>query len=94
MKPRPGPRPEHHTDEREYTETEIQRLLAEDPRIAEQGITAVVRGDTVLLYGEVESAERRDHISELVAERFPGARIDCDIGVTRAGPPDGVEKLS
>lgn len=81
---------QHH----EYTETEIQRLLAEDPGIAEQGITVVVRGETLVLCGEVESVGRRDHIEQLVAERFPDVRIDCDIGVTRTHAPDEVEKLS
>ncbi|MGH3715260.1 MAG: hypothetical protein ACRDT4_17620 [Micromonosporaceae bacterium] len=78
---------------REYAETDIQRLLAEDPGVAEQGITVLVRGDTLVLCGEVESTERRSHIEELIAERFPDALIDSDIGVTRTNPPDGAEKL-
>jgi hypothetical protein len=78
----------------EYTESGIQRLLAEHPDIAEQGITAMIRGDTVLLCGEVESPERRRHIEQLLGERFPGVTIRSDIGVTRAGPPGGVEELT
>ncbi|MGH3648791.1 MAG: BON domain-containing protein [Micromonosporaceae bacterium] len=83
----------HHMQQREYTETELQQLLAEDPGIAEQGITVIVRGDTLVLCGEVESGERRDHIVQLVAERFPDARVESDIGVTRTQPPEEVEKL-
>lgn len=77
----------------EYTEEEIQRMLTEDPRIAEQGITTVVRGNTLILCGEVESAERRRHIEQLVAEQFPGARVECDIAVTRANAPEEAEEL-
>jgi hypothetical protein len=82
------------TGHSEYTEAEIQRLLTEDPAIAEQGITAVIRGDTVLLCGEVESAERRREIERLVAERFPGATVRSDIGVTRAAAPAEMEELT
>lgn len=77
----------------DYTEEQIQRLLTEDPRIAEQGIVTTVRGDVVVLCGEVESAERRQHIERLVAEQFPGARIQSDIAVTRAGVPEEAEEL-
>lgn len=77
----------------DYTEEQIQRLLTEDPRIAEQGIVTTVRGDVVVLCGEVESAERRRHIERLVAEQFPGARIQSDIAVTRAGVPEEAEEL-
>jgi len=77
----------------DYTEEQIQRMLAEDPRIAEQGILTTVRGDVVVLCGEVESPERRHQIELSVAERFPGARIHCDIAVTRAGAPEEAEEL-
>ncbi len=77
----------------DYTEEQIQRLLTEDPRVAEQGIVTTVRGDVVVLCGEVESTERRRQIERLVAEQFPGARIHCDIAVTRAGVPEEAEEL-
>lgn len=76
-----------------YTEEEIQRMLAEDPRIAEQGISTVVRGDTLILCGEVESVARREHIEDLVGAQFPGVRIQCDIAVTRAHAPSEAEEL-
>jgi len=42
----------------EYPEGEVQHLLAEDPRIAEQGIRVVRVDDGMVLVGEVESPDR------------------------------------
>ncbi|GIF52511.1 hypothetical protein DFJ67_0435 [Asanoa ferruginea] len=78
----------------DYTEAEVQRALAEDLGVAEQGIT-VVRADTgLVLGGEVESPHRRDEIVRLVHERFPGVAFAVDIGVTRAGAPTEAEELA
>jgi hypothetical protein len=77
----------------EYGESALHNLLAEDPRVADQGIR-VVRLDTgFALAGEVESEHRRDLILQLVAETFPDLRVQCDIGVTRVQEPSEVEKL-
>ena len=56
--PRRGrPRDEHSAGPPdEYVEAEIQRLLTEDPDVAEQGITVVRREHGLVLTGEVESA--------------------------------------
>jgi len=77
----------------EYVEAEIQRLLTEDPAVAEQGITVIRREDTLVLYGEVESAHRREEILRRVAERFPDVPISSDIGVIRAQAPTEIEQL-
>jgi hypothetical protein len=77
----------------EYVEAEIQRLLAEDPAIAEQGITVVRRERGLVLYGEVESPHRREEILRLVAERFPHVPVTSDIGVIRTQAPTQVEEL-
>ena len=77
----------------QYTESELHNVLAEDPRTAEQGIRMVRLEDGFALVGEVESTQRRDAICELVAERFPGLKVACDIGVTRVHEPDEVEEL-
>jgi len=78
----------------DYTEAEVQRALAEDLGVAEQGIT-VVRSDAgLVLCGEVESPHRREEILRLVHERFPGIDIAVDIGVTRAGAPTEAEELA
>ncbi len=77
-----------------YTEGHLQQLLAEDERIAEQGIR-VTRLDQggFALHGEVECAERRVLIEQVVAEAFPGVQVRSDIGVTRMQEPDDVEEI-
>jgi len=76
-----------------YTESQVQRLLAEDDRVAEQGIRVVRLETGLALVGEVESVQRRDMIVKLVTERLPDVRVHCDIGVTRVHEPDEVEEL-
>ena len=78
----------------EYVEAEIQRLLTEDGRVAEQGITVHRREHTLILCGEVESAQRRDEICRQVTEHFPDVALSCDIGIIRAQAPSEVEELS
>jgi hypothetical protein len=77
----------------QYTESELQIFLAEDARVAEQGIRAVRLDEGLALVGEVESAQRRDLILALVIEKFPGMPVRCDIGVTRMHEPDEAEEL-
>ncbi|WP_019869211.1 hypothetical protein [Salinispora oceanensis] len=76
-----------------YVAAEIHRLLAEDPDVAEQGITVVRRELGLVLHGEVESAQRRDEILRRVAEHFPELAVTSDIGVIRAHPPTEIEQL-
>ena len=78
----------------EYLEAEIQRLLTEDGRVAEQGITVQRRDTGLILGGEVESTERRDEICRQITSHFPDVPITCDIGVVRAQAPTEVEEIS
>jgi osmotically-inducible protein OsmY len=80
--------------EDEYLEAEIHRLLTEDGRVAEQGISVQRREHTVVLLGDVESTKRRDEICRQIAEHFPDVQITCDIGITRAQAPSEVEEIS
>ncbi|MCM4080662.1 hypothetical protein [Paractinoplanes hotanensis] len=75
-------------------EAEIQRLLTEHDRIAEQGITVQRRDHLIVLGGEVESSQRRDEICKQITTRFPELEITCDIGITRAQAPSEVEEIS
>jgi hypothetical protein len=77
----------------QYVEGELQHLLAEDERIAEQGIRVVRTEAGIALVGEVESAERRDRICQAVAEAFPDLPVRCNIGLTRVHEPEEVEEL-
>ncbi|MEV6488754.1 hypothetical protein AB0M20_08965 [Actinoplanes sp. NPDC051633] len=82
------------THQSDYLEESIQRLLTEDGRIAEQGITVQRREQTLVLGGEVESAERRDEICRQITANFPDVEITCDIGITRTSAPAEVEEIS
>ena len=77
----------------EYTEGEVQHLLAEDPRIAEQGIRVVRVDDGVVLVGGVESPDRCAQIEAVLHEAFPGLTVRCDLAVTRVNAPQEVERL-
>ncbi|WP_254910271.1 hypothetical protein [Micromonospora sp. NBS 11-29] len=68
-------------------------MLAEDPSVAEQGITVVRRERGLVLYGEVESQHRREEILRRVTERFPHTPVTSDIGVIRTQAPTQVEEL-
>ena len=78
----------------EYVEAEIQRLLAEDGKVSEQGITVQRREHTLILGGEVETAQRRDEICRQITAHFPDVEIACDIGVVRTQAPSEVEEIS
>lgn len=78
----------------EYLEAEIQRLLTEHGRVAEQGITVHRREQTLILGGDVESPHRRDEICRQIKSRFPDLEIACDIGIVRAQAPTEVEEIS
>jgi hypothetical protein len=82
------------THQLDNLEAEIQRLLTENDRTAEQGITVQRRENAVVLGGEVESAQRRDEICRQITSRFPEIEITCDIGITRAQAPTEVEEIS
>jgi hypothetical protein len=82
----------HQLDE--YVEAEIQRLLTENGDVAEQGISVHRREHTLILAGEVESAQRRDEICRQITARFPDVQIACDIGIIRAQAPSEVEEIS
>jgi hypothetical protein len=75
------------------TEAEVQRLLAEHPQIAEQGIRVVPVADGVMLVGDVESAERCAQIESVLRAEFPDLSIRCDLAVIRVHPPQEVEKI-
>ena len=77
----------------QHVESELHQLLIEDARIAEQGIRVVRTEDGIGLVGEVESAERRDLICEVVHEAFPDLPVHCNIGLTRVNEPQDVEEL-
>jgi osmotically-inducible protein OsmY len=77
----------------EYVQGEVQHLLAEDPRTAEQGIRVVCTDDEVILVGEVESPDRCEQIEAVVREAFPDLKVRCDVALTRVSAPQEVERI-
>lgn len=77
----------------EYLQAAVQRLLTENPEVAEQGITATLRGHALVLCGEVESPQRREEILRLVMGHYPDVPIKVDIGLIRVQAPTEAEEL-
>ncbi|MGI5215056.1 hypothetical protein [Plantactinospora sp. CA-290183] len=77
----------------DYLEAAVQRLLTEHTEVAEQGITVARREHSLVLCGEVESAQRREEILRLVMEHFPQVPVMVDIGLIRTQAPTEVEEL-
>ena len=78
----------------EYTDAHLQRVLAEDVRIAELGIdVTVARDGTIVLSGQVESAERCQAIENRVREECPDCQIVNEIVVVSTDPPQRAEEL-
>lgn len=77
----------------EYLAAELHRALAEDPRTAEQGVQVRIRGDVVVLDGEVSTAQRRQLLEDVVHDIAPDLPIHNDVHVTATARPGGCEDL-
>ncbi|WP_040778860.1 MULTISPECIES: BON domain-containing protein [Nocardia] len=77
----------------QYVVAHLRRALAEDPRTAELGVQVTIRGDVVVLGGEVSSEERKQQMETVVREQLPHARIHNDVHVTRPAAPVETETL-
>ncbi|QIS14429.1 BON domain-containing protein [Nocardia arthritidis] len=80
-------------DRPQYLVAHLRRALAEDPRTAELGVQVTIRGDVVVLGGDVTSDDRREQMETVVRELLPQARIHNDVHVTPPVPPGDVEEL-
>ncbi|GAA5079030.1 MULTISPECIES: BON domain-containing protein [Nocardia] len=77
----------------QYLVAHLRRALAEDPRTAELGVHVTIRGDVVVLGGEVSSEQRKQQMETVVREQLPQARIHNDVHVTRPTAPAECEDL-
>ncbi|MFL6142104.1 MAG: BON domain-containing protein [Labedaea sp.] len=77
----------------QYRAERLRRVLAEDPRTAELGVRVSVRGDHVLLSGQVPCEERRAEIQRVLHEADPDLIVDNDVQVSRVDVPSGREEL-
>jgi hypothetical protein len=77
----------------QYLEANLRRALAEDPRTAELAVQVSIRGDTVVLCGEVGSAEHRRQLANLAHQQVPKLHLQNDIRVTSTAAPTDHERL-
>ncbi|MBF6221659.1 BON domain-containing protein [Nocardia abscessus] len=77
----------------QYLVARLRRALAEDPRTAELGVQVTIRGDVVVLGGEVSSEQRKQQMETIVREQLPSARIHNDVHVTRPMAPVDTETM-
>ncbi|WP_063125166.1 BON domain-containing protein [Nocardia arizonensis] len=72
----------------QYTVAHLRRALAEDPRTCELGIRVTIRGETVIIDGEVESEHRRGMLETVVRELLPRAEVHNEVRIGRCDAPD------
>ncbi|BDU06149.1 BON domain-containing protein [Nocardia cyriacigeorgica] len=89
----PGTTHEPGSTPPQYLVARLRRALAEDPRTAELGVQIHIRGDVVVLDGEVTSAERKQRLEDTVRELVPGARIHNEVRVGTPAQPGPSEEL-
>lgn len=77
----------------QYLAARLRRALAEDPRTTELGVRVTVRGDHVLLSGDVACAERRGELEAVIHDVAPELTVLDDVKVTPVGEPEGREEL-
>jgi hypothetical protein len=81
------------SDAPQYRAERLRRVLAEDPRTAELGVRVSLRGDHVLLSGQVACEERRAEIQRVLHEAAPDLIVDNDVRVSCVDVPSGREEL-
>jgi len=77
----------------QYLVARLRSLLAEDPRTAEQGVRVTVRGEHLVVSGDVATERRRAEVSEVLSEAAPDMVIHNDIRVVCADEPTRREEL-
>ena len=78
----------------DYVAGRIERALASDPRTHELGVRADVRGEVVILRGEVACEHRRLLIAEVVHDAAPGLEVRNEVSVPELQPLGEEEKLT
>jgi hypothetical protein len=77
----------------QYLVARLRTALAEDPRTAEQGVRVTVRGDHVMISGDVATEQRRADVSEVISEKVPDMVIHNDLRVVCVDEPTRREEL-
>ncbi|ALG11346.1 phospholipid-binding protein [Kibdelosporangium phytohabitans] len=78
----------------QYLVARLRTTLAEDPRTAEQGVRVTVRGEHIVVSGDVATEQRRTELSEVIRDMAPDMVIHNDVRVVPAGEPTRREELT
>jgi hypothetical protein len=81
-------------DRTPYDAEHIRDQLVHDARVNELDVHVRMVNDTLLITGHVASPQRRDAITEVVAELAPDVTIRNDVSVTDLTAPSGHEVIS
>jgi len=79
---------------REHLVARVLEALAEDPRVGEVELDVRLLDETIVVSGTVSTPARRDAISAVLTELFPGQRVDNRTGVPPLGEPEEAERLT
>ncbi len=82
-----------HAEPPQYVVANLRRAFAEDPRTATMGVHVTVRGDVVVLTGEVADEQSRLALETVTSERIGPLRVHNDVRVHHRGAPVGPEVL-
>jgi hypothetical protein len=77
----------------QYLSARLRQALAEDPRTTELGVRVTVRGDHVLLSGDVASPDRRAELEAVIHDVAPELTVLDDVKVVPSEAPVGREEL-
>ncbi|MEU7034676.1 MULTISPECIES: hypothetical protein [unclassified Streptomyces] len=79
-------------DAGEYRIARLRERLASGD-MAELGVRIEMRGESVLLFGTLPTADHREEILRIAEAELGDMPVLADLGVASADPPDGHEDL-
>ncbi|WP_435828005.1 nucleotidyltransferase family protein [Nocardia asteroides] len=77
----------------QYLVANLRRAFAEDPRTATMGVHVTLRGEVLVLTGEVGDEQSREALETVLRERVGSLRVHNDVRVNRPGAPTTPEVL-
>ena len=77
-----------------YLAEQIRSTLASDGRVSDLGLHVTIAGDVAFVTGMVATPARRDAVTIVITERFPGLAVRNDVVVQEVGRRPSRETLS
>ena len=74
-----------------YDTEHLRDALIHDPRVSELDLHVRMVNATLVVTGNVASAQRRDAIAEVIGELAPDVELRNDVSVTDLSAPSGQE---